>query len=129
MQVLCALPGQLATPPPFLGLGAGLGFAHIEVMPHPRQTRAERIESILRREFAPSQIAVSDDSARHSGHAGAQPEGETHYTVLVVSPAFRGLGRLARHRAVHAALVAEFGAGLHALTLLLRTPEEQAAAG
>jgi BolA protein len=42
----------------------------------------------------------------------------------LVSEAFRGMPRVARSRAVHAALAAEFGDGLHALALTLRTPEE-----
>ncbi|MBX9699000.1 MAG: BolA family transcriptional regulator, partial [Acetobacteraceae bacterium] len=67
---------------------------------------------------------VQDDSHRHAGHAGARPEGETHYSVAVVSPAFAGLSRVARSRAVHERLAAEFGTGLHALALTLRTPEE-----
>jgi BolA protein len=91
-------------------------------------SRAERIESILRQSFAPASVSVQDDSARHAGHAGARPEGETHYTVAVVSPAFAGLGRVERSRAVHAALAAEFAGGLHALALVLRTPEEAARA-
>ena len=90
--------------------------------------RASRLEAILRREFAPTALRVTDDSARHAGHAGARAGGETHYTVLLVSPAFRGQNRVARHRAVNAAVAAEFQTGLHALALVLRTPEEQAAA-
>ena len=54
------------------------------------------------------------------------PGGETHYNVLLVSAAFRGMNRVARSRAVHAALAAEFAGGLHALSLTLRTPEEAA---
>jgi len=91
--------------------------------------RAARLEAVLRRAFAPSVLRVLDDSARHAGHAGARPEGETHYTVLVVSEAFRGLGRVARSRAVHQALAAEFSGGLHALSLTLRTPEEFSGGG
>ncbi|MFC7543482.1 BolA family protein [Siccirubricoccus deserti] len=49
---------------------------------------------------------------------------ETHYSVQVVSPAFAGQSRLTRSRAVHAVLAAEFGGGLHALSLRLLTPEE-----
>jgi BolA protein len=37
------------------------------------------------------------------------------------------MGRVARSRAVHAALAAEFAGGMHALSLVLRTPEEAAA--
>jgi len=39
------------------------------------------------------------------------------------------MNRLARSRAVHAALATEFSDGMHALALTLRTPEEQAKAG
>lgn len=91
--------------------------------------RAGRIEAVLRATFAPDRVEVVDDSARHAGHAGAAPGGETHYTVLVVAGSFRGQNRVARHRAVNAALAAEFATGLHALALVLRTPEEQTAAG
>ena len=51
--------------------------------------------------------------------------------MLLVSHAFAGMARVARSRAVHAALAGEFGAseagGMHALALTLRTPEEHAA--
>jgi BolA protein len=91
-------------------------------------SRAARLEDVLTRTFTPVLLRVEDDSARHAGHAGAQPGGETHFNVLVVTPAFHGMNRVARSRAVHAALAAEFSSGLHALALTLRTPEEQAAA-
>jgi stress-induced morphogen len=84
---------------------------------------------VLREAFAPTVLQVTDDSARHAGHAGARPGGETHYSALVVAEAFRGMSRVARSRAVHAALAAEFAGGMHALALTLRTPEEQASAG
>jgi stress-induced morphogen len=92
-------------------------------------TRAARLEAILTRAFSPTLLRVADDSARHAGHAGAQPGGETHYTVLLVSEAFRGQNRVARSRDVHAVLEAEFSGGMHALSLILRTPEEERAAG
>ena len=89
-------------------------------------TRAERIAAALHAGFAPAEVTVVDDSAQHAGHAGARPGGETHYSVTVVSPVFAGMGRVARSRAVHEALAAEFGCGLHALALTLRTPDEAA---
>ena len=88
------------------------------------QSRAHRLETILTRAFAPTLLHVVDDSARHAGHAGAQPGGETHYSVLLVSEAFRAKSRVARHRMVHDTVEAEFAGGLHALALTLRTPEE-----
>jgi len=93
------------------------------------QTRAARIRQALESAFAPARIQVEDDSHRHAGHAGARPEGETHYSVAVVSQSFIGMNRVARSRAVHAVLAAEFGAGLHALSLRLLTPEEAAPKG
>ena len=88
-------------------------------------TRAERIEALLRAHFHPEAIMVSDDSRLHAGHAGARPGGQTHYSVTVVSEVFHGQTRIARSRAVHAVLDAEFESGLHALALTLRTPDEQ----
>lgn len=87
-------------------------------------TRATRMEAALRQAFAPAALEIIDDSAKHAGHAGARPGGETHYTVLMVSEHFAGMNRVARSRAVHEALAAEFAGGLHALALTLRSPAE-----
>jgi stress-induced morphogen len=97
-------------------------------MQAPPHSRASRLRAALEAAFAPILLDIADESARHSGHAGAQPGGETHYGVLMVSPAFRGLSRVERSRAVHAALEGEFAGGMHALSLTLRTPEEHKAA-
>ncbi|MDE2583451.1 MAG: BolA family transcriptional regulator [Rhodospirillales bacterium] len=91
-------------------------------------SRAQRLEAILRDTLAPQRIEVTDDSARHAGHSGARPGGETHYSVLVVADAFAGVSRLERSRRVHALLATELAGGLHALALTLRTPDEQARA-
>jgi BolA protein len=87
--------------------------------------RADRIAARLTERFAPLRIQVDDESARHAGHAGAQPGGQTHFAVLLVAAAFEGQSRVARSRAVHAALGEEFATGLHALALTLRAPSEQ----
>jgi len=89
-------------------------------------TRAARIRAIIESAFEPAVVEVVDESHRHVGHAGARPEGETHYQLRVVSAAFAGMSRVARSRAVHAALAAEFRTGLHALSLSLQTPEDAA---
>ncbi len=93
----------------------------------PLDRRADRIRKALHHEFAPVALEVIDESHRHAGHAGASATGETHYAVLLVSDCFAGLSHVARHRLVNTALAAEFGSGLHALSLTLRTPAEQAA--
>lgn len=95
----------------------------------PPSSRAARIDAALRAAFAPTLLQVIDDSAKHAGHSGARPGGETHYSVLLVSAAFQGQSRVARHRAANAVVAAEFDSGLHALVLVLRTPGEHAKAG
>jgi BolA protein len=86
--------------------------------------RKDRLHALLSERFAPDFLGISDDSAQHSGHAGAAPGGQTHYTVDMVSKEFAGKLRVARHRAVNEALAAEFASGLHALALRLRAPGE-----
>lgn len=85
-------------------------------------SRKERIRAALTTRFAPSSLDVTDESDRHLGHAGARPEGETHYRVRIVSAAFTGMTRVARHRAVTDALAGEFASGLHALSIDAQAP-------
>ena len=79
--------------------------------------RSERIHHSLSKSFTPSALEVIDDSHKHAGHAGARPEGETHYTVIITAAAFEGLSRVARQRAVMDVLKPEFDSGLHALSI------------
>jgi len=85
---------------------------------------AETMEAKLRRAFAPTRLDLIDDSARHAGHAGARPGGESHFTLRIESAAFAGLSPVARHRLVHAALAEELAAGVHALAIVARAPGE-----
>ena len=85
---------------------------------------ADRIRSKLEAAFAPVRLAVTDDSARHEGHAGARPGGETHFTVEIVSAAFAGMSRVERQRTVYAVLAEELAGPVHALSLSTRSPEE-----
>jgi acid stress-induced BolA-like protein IbaG/YrbA len=50
-----------------------------------------------------------------------------HFEALVVSEAFRGLPRLARHRLVYAALGDRMRAEIHALSMTTVTPDEHTA--
>jgi BolA protein len=89
-------------------------------------TRHDRIEAILTAQFAPEQLLIVDESAKHASHVARTgiSGGQTHYNVLMVAESMAGMSRLARSRAVHAALEAEFKSGLHALSLTLRSPAE-----
>lgn len=80
-------------------------------------SKAEQITQRLTDTFSPTEIEVRDDSERHRGHAGYQEGGESHYHVRLRSASFEGQSRIARHRAVHAALGADLVASIHALSL------------
>ncbi|RKP52597.1 BolA family protein [Trinickia fusca] len=86
---------------------------------------AERIafiEARLHAALSPVSLAVRDDSALHAGHAGAAAGG--HYHALIVSAAFAGKARVARHRLVYDALADVMQRGIHALAITAYTPEE-----
>ncbi|MEJ6388970.1 BolA family protein [Gymnodinialimonas ulvae] len=82
--------------------------------------RADKIEVALRKAFSPRVLEVVDESEAHRGHAGFQDGGESHFRVTLESEAFQGLGRIAKHRAVHAALGKELISEIHALALTIR---------
>lgn len=90
----------------------------------PPNTRAGRMHAVLMRGLSPAQLTIEDESARHAGHSGAQPGGETHYKIFAVSEEFTCLNRVERSRYVHLVLKNEFKDGLHALSLTLRSPSE-----
>lgn len=87
-------------------------------------TVAERMRTKLEAAFAPVALKIVDDSHKHAGHAGARPEGETHFTVTIVSDAFAGKSRVDRQRLVYSTLAAELAGPVHALALVVRTPAE-----
>lgn len=84
------------------------------------------IEALLTAAFAPSQLAVINDSASHSGHSGDDGSGESHFTVEIESAAFTGVNRVQRQRLVNAALGDIPGQRVHALALKVRAPGEGA---
>jgi BolA protein len=86
----------------------------------------EAIRDKLSTAFAPNRLEVEDDSARHHGHAGAAPGGESHFNVVIESGAFKGMGRVQRQRAVYAALADELAGPVHALSVKALAPGEAA---
>jgi BolA protein len=84
--------------------------------------RVALIEARLTESLAPLSLTVRDDSAQHAGHAGAAAGG--HFTVTIVSAAFAGKPRVARHRLVYDALADAMQRGIHALAIVAYTPEE-----
>lgn len=88
----------------------------------------DRMRAKLEAAFAPAALEVVDESHKHAGHilhpGGVEPRGETHFRVKVVSAAFAGKSRLARHRAVNDLLAEEIAGGVHALAIEARAPGE-----
>lgn len=80
-------------------------------------TRESRIRNLLNITFTPEILEVVDDSARHAGHAGAAPGGETHFNVRITCAQFANMSRIERQRAINNALAEEFETGLHALSI------------
>jgi BolA protein len=90
-----------------------------------RMTVAARITEKLTEAFAPSQLLVEDESARHAGHAGARPQGETHFRVRIVADVFASMNRVERPRRVYAVLADELRGPVHALALSAEAPGER----
>jgi BolA family transcriptional regulator, general stress-responsive regulator len=85
-------------------------------------TVADTIREKLIAAFSPDDLVIDDESARHAGHSGARPGGETHFQVRIVSAAFEGLSRVERQRRVYAVLADEMRGSVHALALTTLTP-------
>ena len=74
--------------------------------------------------LSPTRLELLDESAKHAGHAGAAPGGNTHWKLTVVSAAFTGKPTLARHRMVYQALGELMQNPIHALSITARAPGE-----
>jgi BolA family transcriptional regulator, general stress-responsive regulator len=82
------------------------------------------IRSRLEAALAPVELDLVDESHLHAGHAGARPEGESHFRLRIVSGAFEGESRIARQRRVFATLGDLMRTDIHALSITALTPEE-----
>jgi BolA protein len=85
------------------------------------------IERKLAAGLAPERLDIVDESSRHQGHAGANPEGESHFRVEIVSNAFDGKRAIDRQRLVYDLLAEELRTRVHALSVTALTPAEAAA--
>ena len=81
------------------------------------------IQSILTDQFQPQVLEVVNESHMHS----VPPNSETHFKVVIVTDAFDGKRKVARHQQVYSALAAQLAGPVHALALHTYTPEEWAA--
>ena len=84
----------------------------------------DRILEKLTEAFAPQELSVIDESHRHEGHAGAHPEGESHFRVEITAAAFAGKSRVECHRMINAVLAEELENRVHALAIQARAPRK-----
>ncbi len=84
---------------------------------------AQTIEEKLKEALAPVELRVIDESARHEGHGGWRPGGETHFRVEIVASAFAGKTRVTCHRMVTDLLEEELAGPVHALAIQTAAPE------
>ncbi len=78
----------------------------------------------LETNFSPDTLEIVDESHLHAGHAGARPEGETHFRVTMAASVFSGLNRVERQRMVYGVLTDLLEGPIHALSLKVQSPDE-----
>jgi len=88
-------------------------------------SRLDRLKERLQA-LAPEHLELSDDSHRHTGHAGAA-DGRGHFSALIVSKHFVGLSTLHRHRLVYQAVGDMMLTDIHALSIQAFAPGEMPA--
>jgi BolA family transcriptional regulator, general stress-responsive regulator len=87
-------------------------------------TVAAEMHKLLTEAFTPTRLAIINDSAKHSGHMGDDGSGESHFTIEIEATAFGPMNRLARQRAVIAALGDIVGGRVHAVAIKAGVPAE-----
>ena len=85
---------------------------------------ATEMLSRLNSALSPTQIELIDDSEQHRGHGGYNPEGESHFSLRIESPAFAGKKSVERQRMIYAALGDLMEARVHALSIRASAPGE-----
>ena len=83
-------------------------------------TIQSEITAALQAAFQPSELAVENESFRHS----VPPDSETHFKVVLVTEQFAGERSVRRHPRVYGVLAEWLAGPVHALALHTYTPEE-----
>ena len=83
---------------------------------------ASEIEELLTKAFAPTRLEIINDSHQHAGHSGDDGSGESHFTVVIETADFASMTRLARQRAVIAALGDIVRQRVHAVAIKASAP-------
>ncbi|KAE8745582.1 hypothetical protein FOCC_FOCC007693 [Frankliniella occidentalis] len=82
------------------------------------------VEDIMYRKLEanlkPVHLELFNESYMHNVPKGS----ETHFKVVIVSPQFEGKPLIQRHRAVNEILADELKSGVHALSIVAKTPDQ-----
>lgn len=84
----------------------------------------DKIKHKIEAAFSPILLEIRNDSEKHRGHAGHDGSNESHFHLTIVSDIFQEKTRIERQRIIHKLLETELNSGIHALALVLRTPDE-----
>lgn len=80
----------------------------------------DEIRTAISSHLQPRTVEVINESHHHAGHAGDDGSGESHWRLVIDAPALAGQSRIARHRAVHAALGPAIIGRIHALAITFK---------
>ncbi|OXU30103.1 hypothetical protein TSAR_003475 [Trichomalopsis sarcophagae] len=94
-------------------------FRNMTDLVHPKPVETS-IRKKLKETFLPTHMDVLNESYMHNVPKGA----ETHFKVVVVSDKFTDLPLIKRHRMVMDLLSDELENGVHALSIVAKTPSQ-----
>lgn len=83
-----------------------------------------RLREKLMIALEPTRLDIINESELHAGHRSSPNTGESHFRILIVSPMFKGVSRVGRHRMVNDAIGEELKGAIHALALSTYAPGE-----
>ncbi|KAL3877919.1 hypothetical protein ACJMK2_035560 [Sinanodonta woodiana] len=83
-------------------------------------TVEQTIRQKLQETFQPKFLEVINESYMHNVPKGS----ETHFKVVVVSEKFDSQPMIKRHRMVNEVLKDELSSGVHALSIMTKTPQQ-----
>jgi BolA protein len=86
-------------------------------------TRFDRIRKLFTAALAPTVLELTDESALHTGHAGAA-SGGSHFRLKIVSSRFEGQRLVMRHRLVYDSVHDMMHTEIHALAITALAPSE-----
>lgn len=81
---------------------------------------ATSIQTKLSQNLSPVHVEILNESYMHNVPKGS----ETHFKVVVVSEKFKDTKLIARHRMVNELLAEELKTGVHALSIVAKTPDQ-----